>query len=257
MARRKYYRSIGVIGLVIVLLTGCAEPPMFIQQALGRGIAEQRKTQGDEWCPTITTFTVSPAAVKCGGQVSLELAAVSPNGGQLTYSWDIEGQTFDTGQKAVWNTPTGKIIDEPEQVFTVRGIVSDGQCAVTRSVDVTVLCNSALDRMVHFEFGKANLDSTTKTQLDEIGEKLQQYPTQSVLIEGHTDYVGGNQANQRLGQRRAEAVKDYLVTTWSITPDRIITRSYGEEQPIAPNETATGRAKNRRAEVFRLILSTQ
>jgi outer membrane protein OmpA-like peptidoglycan-associated protein len=257
MAKLKYYGIIGGIGLVILFVTGCAEPPMFIQQALGRGIAEQRKTLGDEWCPTITTFTVSPLAVKCGGQVALELAAVSPNGGTLTYSWDIEGQTFDTGQKAVWNTPTGQTIDDPEQVFTVRGIVSDGQCAVTRSADVTVLCNSALDRMVHFEFGKANLDMTTKTLLDEIGEKLQQYPTQSVLIEGHTDYVGSNQANKQLGERRAEAVKNYLVTTWGITPDRIITRSYGEEQPIAPNETVTGRAKNRRAEVFRLILSTR
>ncbi|MFN2304515.1 MAG: OmpA family protein, partial [Anaerolineales bacterium] len=60
-----------------------------------------------------------------------------------------------------------------------------------------------------------------------------------------------------LGERRAAAVKNYLVTTWGITPDRIITRSYGEEQPIAPNETVTGRAKNRRAEVFRLVLSTK
>ena len=257
MVKRKYYRTIGAIALLIVFVTSCAETPIFIQQALGRGVAEQRERQGDEWCPKITVFTVSPLAVKCGGQISLELAATSLSGGPLTYSWDIEGQMFNTGQKAVWNTPTGQTIDEPEQVFTVRGIVSDGLCSVTRSADVTVLCNTALDRMVHFEFGKANLDMTTKTLLDEIGEKLQQYPTQSVLIEGHTDYVGGNQANKRLGERRAEAVKNYLVTTWGITPDRIITRSYGEEQPIAPNETVTGRAKNRRAEVFRLVLSTK
>jgi len=257
MARLKYYRIIGVIGIVIVFVTGCAEPPMFIQQALGRGIAEQRKKQGDEWCPTITTFTVSPVAVKCGGPVSLDFAAIAPNAAQLSYTWDIEGQTFETGQKAVWNTPTGKTIGEPEKVFTVRGIVSDGQCAVTRSAEVTVLCNSALDRMVHFEFGKAFLDTTAKTQLDEVGEELQQHPTHTVFIEGHTDHVGSHPANKQLGKRRAEAVKNYLTKTWGITPDRIITRSFGEEQPIALNETSTGRAKNRRAEVYRVVLSTK
>lgn len=257
MVKRKYYRTIGAIALLIVFVTSCAETPMFIQQALGRGVAEQRERQGDEWCPKITVFTVSPSAVKCGGQISLELAATSLSGGPLTYSWDIEGQMFDTGQKAVWNTPTGQTIDEPEQVFTVRGIVSDGQCAVTRSAEVTVLCNSALDVMVHFEFGKSKLDSTAKTQLDEVGEKLQQSPIHTVLIGGHTDYVGSDQTNERLGKRRAEAVKNYLSKTWNLAPDRIITQSFGEEKPIAPNETSTGRAKNRRAEVFRVILSTE
>jgi outer membrane protein OmpA-like peptidoglycan-associated protein len=260
MAKLSYYGMIGAIGIVIVCMTGCAvEPPIFIQRALGKEIAEQRKLQGQgtEWCPKITTFTVSPLTVKCGGQVSLELAATARSTEPLTYMWDIEGYTKETGQKAVWNTPTSKTIGDPEKVFTVRGIVTDGQCAITRSAEVTVLCMSTLDRMVHFEFGKSHLDATAKTELDEIGEKLLQHPTQSVLIEGHTDHIGGEQFNKRLGERRAEAVKNYLVQTWGITPDRIITRSYGEEQPIAPNVTITGRAKNRRAEVFRVVLSTK
>jgi outer membrane protein OmpA-like peptidoglycan-associated protein len=257
MARLNYCRIIGVIGIVLVLMTGCAEFPMSIQRALGKDVAAKRNAQGEEWCPKITAFTVSPLTVQCGGQVSLEIAATSVTPGQLSYTWDIEGQTFETGQRAVWKTPTGKTIGEPERVYTVRGIVSDGQCSLTKSAEVTVLCNSALDVAVHFEFGKANLDATAKAQLDEIGQKLQQHPTQTVLIEGHTDYIGSERANESLGEGRAEAAKDYLVKTWNITPDRIITRSFGEEQPIAPNESPEGRAKNRRAEVFRVILTTK
>ena len=257
MARVTYYGMIGVIGIVIMLVTGCGGTPMFIQRALGQDVAAQRKMQGEEWCPKISVFTVSPLTIQCGGQVALEIAATSATPGQLSYTWDIEGQTFETGQRAVWKTPTGKTIGEPERVYTVRGIVSDGQCSVTKSAEVTVLCNSALDVTVHFEFGKANLDATAKTRLDEIGQKLQQHPTQTVLIEGHTDYIGSEQANKRLGQQRAETVKAYLVKTWSITPDRIITRSFGEEQPVALNASSEGRAKNRRAEVFRVILTTK
>jgi outer membrane protein OmpA-like peptidoglycan-associated protein len=253
MVKLRSIRIIGVIGIVMAFIAGCTS----MQRILGRDIAEQKQVQEEEWCPKITTFTVSPLTAQCGGQVSLELAAISPDATPLTYTWDIEGQTFETGQKAVWKTPTGRTIGDPEKVFTVRGIVSDGQCAVTRSVDVTVLCSSAFDVMVHFAFGKSYLDATATTELDEVGKKLQLSPTYTVLIEGHTDYIGSDQMNKRLGQRRAEAVRNYLVKTWNINPDRIITRSFGEEQPIASNETATGRAKNRRAEVFRVILSTK
>jgi outer membrane protein OmpA-like peptidoglycan-associated protein len=254
MGKGQYIKMITAIGIGIMLLTGCG---VSMDRLLGRDIAERRNNQGDETCPQITTFTVSPVTVQCGGQVSLEIAATSPVAQQLTYTWDIEGQTFEVGQRAVWKTPTSRTIGDPEKTFTVRGVVSDGQCSVTRSVEVTILCSSAFDAMVHFAFAKSDLDATAKAELDEIGKKLQQSPGQNVLIDGHTDYIGTNQNNMRLGQRRAEAAKNYLMKTWHISSDRFITRSFGEEQPIAPNETDPGRAQNRRAEMFRVLLSTK
>jgi len=249
--------SIGIITIIFTVVTGCAQTPDLFQRALGRDIAIQRASADESSCPTITTFNVSPVTVQCGDPVSLEFAATSANPELISYTWEIEGQSFETGQRAVWKTPTCKTIGDPEKIYTVRGIATGGECDVTRSVEVKVLCNCALDVMVHFEFAKANLDSTAKIELDKMGEKLQQNLGYSVLIEGHTDYVGSNQYNERLGKQRADAVKSYLVSTWKIDPDRIITRSFGEEEPIAPNETPTGRAKNRRAEIFRVILKTK
>jgi outer membrane protein OmpA-like peptidoglycan-associated protein len=255
--QRKRQRMMGMLGVLLVLLVGCSDGMTYIQQALGSGIADRRDEAKRAACPRITVFAVTPEAVKCGGQVALDFAAVSPSNALLTYSWDIEGQTFQTGQRAVWQTPDGSAIGDPEKAFTVRGIVTDGQCSVTQSVDVTVLCLAALDSSVHFEFGRADLDATAKLELDEIADTLLKNPDQAVMIDGHTDYVGTDPANLRLGERRSEAVKKYLMATWKIDPSRIMTRSFGEEQPIAPNEIAGGRAQNRRAEVFRIMLSTR
>ncbi len=256
--RQKYTRwmTTTLLMLSLALLAGCGETPMMIQQALGRDIAERRATAGEKPCPVLTTFSVTPATAKCGGHVSLDIAATTIIGLPITYAWEIEGQTFETGQQAVWNTPTAQTIGDPEKVYTVRGVASDGQCSVTQAVEVTVLCVSAFDAMVHFEFGRAVLDTTAKIVLDEIGEKLRQNPNHAVLIEGHTDYVGNEPANERLGERRADAVKRYLQTNWNIDPSRVLTRSFGEDQPIAPNDSTTGRSKNRRAEIFRVMFSS-
>ena len=136
-------------------------------------------------------------------------------------------------------------------------MVSDGECAVTRSVDVQVRCDCAFDAMVHFAFGKAELDSTARRQLDRLGEMLQHNQQYFVLIEGHTDDIESAQNNNHLGRSRAETVKQYLVATWNIKPELLIARSSGKEAPITPNETLVGRAENRRVEIFRIVHTSQ
>jgi OOP family OmpA-OmpF porin len=69
-----------------------------------------------------------------------------------------------------------------------------------------------------------------------------------ITISGHTDSVGSEAYNMKLGQRRADTVKDYLVSK-GVPASKITTKSFGESQPVASNKTAEGRAKNRRAEV--------
>ena len=72
-----------------------------------------------------------------------------------------------------------------------------------------------------------------------------------VEIRGYTDNTGSYQGNVNLSKRRAESVKEYLVRN-GIAPYRIVTKGFGPEDPIAPNTTRDGRAKNRRIEFFRL-----
>jgi outer membrane protein OmpA-like peptidoglycan-associated protein len=115
----------------------------------------------------------------------------------------------------------------------------------------------SLDEKLLFKSGSTTVDPKGVQALQKLSKVLEGNRDVNIMIEGHTDAIGGEKANDRLGTRRAAAVKDYLIKKWHVTPDRIMTRSFGEEQPVALNATADGRAQNRRAEVFRVTLTTK
>ena len=100
---------------------------------------------------------------------------------------------------------------------------------------------------IEFEFNSASLDAQSRQTLNRIAELLQQNAEPNVQIEGHTDNVGSNSYNLRLGQKRANSAKGYLVEK-NISAARLNTKSYGETQPKATNDTEAGRQRNRRAE---------
>jgi len=105
---------------------------------------------------------------------------------------------------------------------------------------------------VHFAFDKYNLTEYAQASLDSdvttINKLSGSYPSLKVDVSGHTDWIGTDAYNQALSERRATAVKDYLVRK-GIDAGRIRTYAYGESQPVAPNTTAEGRALNRRSEI--------
>ena len=98
---------------------------------------------------------------------------------------------------------------------------------------------------VQFEFDSAKLTADAKVVLKEVVDALKKNPNVKVEIQGHTDNVGEAAYNITLSQERANAVKDFLVQN-GISAMRITTRGYGENRPVASNETAEGRALNRR-----------
>lgn len=100
---------------------------------------------------------------------------------------------------------------------------------------------------VNFEFDKSKLLPESYPILDHAVEVLNENPNLTVEIQGHCDYVGSDQYNQKLSERRANAVKDYLVSK-GISASRLTTIGYGKTKPIADNSTVIGRAKNRRVE---------
>jgi outer membrane protein OmpA-like peptidoglycan-associated protein len=102
---------------------------------------------------------------------------------------------------------------------------------------------------VLFAFGKADLASGAVRNVDKLAAFLEKHPKRNVLIEGHTDSVGSDEFNQTLSQKRADAVKEVL-TAKGVSPDRILTKGYGKQFPVASNDTESGRQLNRRVEVL-------
>lgn len=108
-----------------------------------------------------------------------------------------------------------------------------------------------LARTIPFTTGSTEIDPVAQYRLHSLAMILREFPDQVIILEGHTDSVGSDKTNQRLGQKRAEIVKTYLVQHYGFEPDRIKTVSYGAEQPLAPNDKEAGRARNRRVTVSR------
>jgi outer membrane protein OmpA-like peptidoglycan-associated protein len=102
---------------------------------------------------------------------------------------------------------------------------------------------------VLFRTNKAQLQSGGVHNVQKLADFLKQYPKNKVLIEGHTDSTGSASHNQTLSEHRADAVKMALIDM-GISSDRISTRGYGEDYPVASNDTAADRQLNRRVEII-------
>ena len=133
-------------------------------------------------------------------------------------------------------------------------VVYDGG---TRTVDASSQENSKLDyetkaifanATVYFEFDKFNLNSKSLQTLKSAVSAMKDNQSIRITISGHADEQGTREYNLALGQRRADAVKDYFVLS-GIDINRISVKSYGEERPISYGSDESSYAKNRRAEI--------
>ena len=106
-----------------------------------------------------------------------------------------------------------------------------------------------LSSLVLFDVNKSELKDSSKEGLGQVIELLKAYPTNRLRISGHTDATGSDAYNQKLSERRAQAVADYLVSKGAITPSRLSVVGYGKHRPVASNSTEEGRQQNRRVEI--------
>ncbi|HWR57297.1 MAG TPA: OmpA family protein [Thermodesulfovibrionales bacterium] len=130
---------------------------------------------------------------------------------------------------------------------------------------IKALCPRAgkvIDRLtirVNFDFDKSDIRKTDEAELKKAIDFVSKYSHAKVELEGHTDGKGTEEYNQKLSERRAEAVRQYLIKEGAVGKARISARGYGKTKPIAPNTTKDGkdnpegRAENRRVEI--LIIS--
>ncbi len=99
-----------------------------------------------------------------------------------------------------------------------------------------------------FPTGSAQLTPTAVNQLTELSTILVKYPTNRIVIAGHTDNTGSAATNNRLSDQRAQAVRDVFMRN-GVLAEQLQTQGYGKNQPIASNNTSGGRAQNRRVEL--------
>ena len=99
-----------------------------------------------------------------------------------------------------------------------------------------------------FASGQSSLTAQARTEVGRIAVVLQEFSDREIVVEGHTDAVGEEAANQALAERRAEAVRAALIAE-GLSPRRITALGFGESRPIADNDTPAGRAANRRVEI--------
>ena len=103
-------------------------------------------------------------------------------------------------------------------------------------------------RGVNFATNSAAIDPASAVVLDVAADQLRERRGLSVVVEGHTDSAGSDAYNQGLSQRRADSVLKYLVRK-GVPAERLTVRGFGESNPVASNDTADGRAMNRRVEL--------
>ncbi|MGK8941729.1 OmpA family protein [Stutzerimonas stutzeri] len=101
---------------------------------------------------------------------------------------------------------------------------------------------------VKFDFDKSRVREESYSDIKNLADFMQQYPQTTTTVEGHTDSVGTDQYNQRLSERRAEAVRNVLVNEYGVQGNRVNSVGYGESRPVADNSTEEGRQINRRVE---------
>ena len=151
----------------------------------------------------------------------------------------------------------GQLVDSGEDYYVIFQATDSGYNTSTSekvpfSIDILVIPTERGLKIrvsnIEFGFNNANLQGKKTFEiLDKIAQVLKKYKKYSVIIEGHTDSTGDENYNIELSKRRAEAVGKYLISK-GIDPKRLSYKGYGSRYPIDSNETAEGRARNRRVE---------
>jgi outer membrane protein OmpA-like peptidoglycan-associated protein len=186
-----------------------------------------------------------------------------PIGGSVAYHGTVQGNTgadSALGSYVLRSLPVGQYsltASGPSDAYVAQtctlkvepGRITNKDFYLVKHHQTIVL------RGINFETGKADLLPQFDSVLARAGEILRANPGITVELAGHTDpreiATAQFPSNWELSQARAEAVKQYLVTKWGIAPERLAAHGYGDTQPIAPNNTEEGMAKNRRTE-FRI-----
>ena len=143
------------------------------------------------------------------------------------------------------DTDGDSVADFEDKCIDVPGIKENKGCPEIKE-EVKKVFQKALNG-IEFQSGKAIIKKNSYKILDQIVTIMNENPAYMLSINGHTDNTGKADKNQTLSEERAGAVKSYLESK-GVAANRLTPAGFGQEKPVAPNTTASGRAKNRRVE---------
>jgi peptidoglycan-associated lipoprotein len=199
--------------------------------------------------PTVS-LQASPTAVEKGDAATLSWTSTDAT--QLTIAPDI-GTVPAEGQKSV--TPSAST------TYTITASGPGGSATASARITVATAAPPTAEptqdeiftrevRDAYFDFNKADIRADARTALAQTAQYLRSYPNERVTVEGHCDERGSTEYNLALGDRRASAVKQYLVSL-GISADRINTVSFGKEKPFCMQSTEDCYQQNRRGHFIR------
>ena len=186
------------------------------------------------------SLNLSSTNVFAGETVTATGQASDPDNDPISYAWQVDGRSRSESGASI-SINTGGMAGGSHSVTVTAKDDRGGSCTSTKSFAVV--------EKVIIPMSGMRPDNKAKAQLDEIALKMQQNPQLRARLTGFTDDQGDEAANEKVGMKRAEAVKDYLVKQHKLDANRIETKSGGEGSPIADNSTDEGRKQNRRVEV--------
>ena len=194
--------------------------------------------------PEIKRFQISAA----GQSSELSFDARGRNGRNM--GWLATTWTF-TAKEAATTLEFKSLTTSPQTGF---GAAIDNVSVVPETAPALIVRESDTEIQVQlgaellFDTGRFELKPAATSTLEALAALLATYPASTFVIEGHTDSVGSAQSNQVLSENRANAVRQWL-TAHGTLASRVTTKGFGSTAPVATNETADGRQKNRRVEV--------
>ena len=233
----------------------------------GIRMANEATAMANALCPKKVMAPPPPPPAAPSVSISANPATIE-QGQCATLAWSATGASsasIDQGIGSMDPNGSRQVCPASTTEYTVTAMGEGG----TRTASTTVTVNppppppplpvkkapKVIDRLVlhvNFDFDKSTVRKEDVADLQNAIDFVKKYPGYEISIEGHTDSRGSDKYNQALSERRAAAVKNYLLKHGMIDTqkDNIVTKGHGESNPIADNKTEKGRFENRRVEIL-------
>ncbi|MGY6519521.1 MAG: OmpA family protein [Lysobacteraceae bacterium] len=226
------FRNIGLGAAVALLVAACAAPQPYQPPP-----SQPQQQPAPQQQPQQRSRTATGAGV--GALAGAVIGAISGDDARDRRRRAVIG----AGVGAIAGGAVGSYMDRQEA--RMREELEGSGVGVVRDGDDLIL---TMPEAITFGFDSSDLNPRALGVLDRIGAVAMDYPQTLVEVTGHTDSVGSDAYNDRLSERRARAVADYLGGR-GVSNDRMIVIGAGKRYPVASNDTEQGRAQNRRVEI--------